>query len=1120
MLILKRYASMLCPLLLFQLSLFLSDQVSAQDTIPSLDKKLVTLSDKDLSLIHILGHIEDQTGLRFNIAIDKLDINEKHTVDVKQRSVEYVLDLLFKGRGYYWTLKKNMVVIKHREGESPPAGLVIVTPVVSGIASPEKGKGILGIVTDTLGEVLVGATVMIKGTKEGRITDHTGTFFLPVKEKYPVLLVSYTGYETAEYQVTAPWDIKIRLIQHTSTLDEKMVIAYGTTSKRLNTGNNFVVSGKELQQHPVSNPLIALQARVPGLIITQSSGLPGTSLKIQIRGQNSFLSGGDPLFIIDGVPLAPNNQHINVLTSIASQNMNSGISPFTSISLADIANIVVLKDADATAIYGSRGANGVILITTRKGEAGKVKITADITTGFSQVANKPRMLSTAQYLMMRREAFSNDGIIPGNTPGTPGYAPDIYGRDTTRYTDWQDLLTGRSAPTTSANLFVSGGNGTTQLLFGTGYYRETSVFPSDMSYIRGTLSFSLSHRSVDNKFKLGVYSNYSKDRNRLFNASLASIFLAPNAPEVYDHNGQLKWSDGNEPFENPMADFLKRYNISKENQILNLNLTYNILPDLSVRAGFGYNSLLVDENSITPMAAQNPFTGAVITGTSSFGNSEFKSYIVEPSAEYSHKIWKGEMLIMAGASFQYSTANTATIVGQGYTNDALLASLDGAAYISTKTISHTEYKYGAFFGRLSYHLKNKYLINLSGRRDGSSKFSPEKRFNYFGAIGTGWIFSEEPFVKQIMPFLNFGKLRASYGVTGNDQINDYKYLDTWSASLVNPYQGIIAMAPDALYNPDYYWERCEKLETSLDLEFLDGRILTTLSFFRNRSDNQLIKYRLPSQTGFNSILKNFDALVQNSGWEIVISGDCFNTASFRLNAGINLTIPKNKLLRFDHLPISSYNGIYVVGESVTVLNKLQSTGVDRNTGLFVLRNEDNNPLFTAADSKVIGDLDPDYYAGIRISLQYKSFGVEVLGDLRKQLAPNYLYTTYLNNIFPGTMYNQLDVVLDRWQQRGDNARYPRYSTKPTGEVYAGKNHIVTSNEAYSRAGYFKLRNLSVSYNLKNEWLRKKGFKHISIFCKTQNLFTITRYKGGDPETANILTLPTLRTIAGGLGISL
>jgi TonB-linked SusC/RagA family outer membrane protein len=1101
----NKYASNLKPLLLL-LMLILSCTVFAQDA--TLEKKRITLVASNKPLSNVLDSIGHKAGLFIIYSSNKLNRKETVSVYAYGENVNTILNDLIGKKGFYWTLKGNILSI-YSIGEKPPEN-VSASP-----GSPLNKKTILsGVVTDNADIILIGATVRIKGTSVGCATDSRGEFRLETILVAPVLEISYTGYSTVLFPVTdTKPTIIIKLFPSPQGLDEIIHTTYSATSRRLSTSNTTIITSEEIMRHPVGNPLEALVGRIPGLYIVPSSGIIGASIKIQIRGRNSLINGSDPLFIIDGVPFAPGNQQINLLNSIASQNINGGITALTSINMADIANIQILKDADATSIYGSRGANGVILINTKRGEPGKTRVTADVMSGISYVANIPAFMNTSEYLQMRKEAFDNDGISSDDYP-TDGTASDLVKWDKTRYTDWPKKLLGGYANITGANISVSLDTINTQLLLGIGLYRQTGVFPSKTSYLRGSLHFS-ANTLISKKIRTGVAFIYSIDANNLFNASLTPIVTAPNAPGLYNDNGSLNWfEDGS--FDNPMAGFLKKYKMTKQNMNINGNLQYDINDHFYLKSSIGYNGMGVNENSILPISAQNPFHSTLLTGSYLFATNALKSYVVESVGGYNLKTSNNNLTALLGGSYQYTRINTSSIAGEGYTSDEFLNSINGAAAISNKTSDIIKYKYGSLFGQVTYNICDKYVVNISGRGDGSSRFSPEKRFSALGAIGSAWIFSNEDFIKKMIPFLTYGKLRGSYGITGNDQIGNYKYLDTWSASLLNPYQGGLAIAPDALYNKGYYWEKSKKLEVSVELQLFKDRLFIATTFFRNRNGNQLVNSPLPAQTGFNSILQNFDATIENRGWEIQISDSLIRQPTFKLTASLNVTIPQNKLLRFKHLSSTYYNETFVIGESVNVLKKFKSLGVDPNSGIFMLADTDGKSGYTVDDSKVIGDLDPDYYGGVQLSVQTGRFAIDILGDFKKQMAPNYLYAVYVNNLLPGMMYNQLDILKDRWRKAGDDAVYPGVSTDPNSKFYSDKNYVVSSQEAYTKAGYFKLRNIAATYSINNSKLKETGFESLKINCKIQNVFTITRYKEGDPEIGTPFSLPTLRTFTIGI----
>lgn len=1106
-LLLKKHASILYLLLLY-LSLFSAERTQAQPLNSVLDTKRVTISKKNAPLYHILEELERQTHWLINTPRDGKQLS---TLEGENITLRVALDKLFGKQQADYIVLDHLSIIK----VVPRQGADSAKNPVARSESPGHRYRISGRVMDEEGNGLPGATLQVKGTTIGIGADSTGHFAFSVPENQLVLISTYIGYENIEVAVLAGKPIDIVLRKSNRRLDEVTIVGYMGTSKRNTTGSVYRISAADIEGSPVGNPLLSLQGKVPGLILTQSSGVAGASIRVNLRGVNSLFNGSQPLYIVNGVQLPIYGEQINQLSSVASQNENGGITPFSMFGLNDIESIDILKDAVATAAYGSRGANGVVIINTKKGLPGKLRVTVNYMRGISNVSRKLSLLNTREYVAMRKEAFRNDGITLNKTPGTPGYAPDILLWDTTRYTNWPKLLTGRNASLSDLNIGVSGGTEYTRLLLSTGIYNEQTVYSKDMAYLRSTINLAVDHRSKNSKFKMGVYANYSVDNNQLFNPSSPGELLPPNTAGPYDEHHNLVWQEGGEQIVNPMAERLKQYAIVKNNLIVNVSPSYELFAGFKLKTSIGCTGINVYENSRIPIAAQNPDADSTRTGSSFFATGKYRSVLIDPVAEYTRKTRIGDIVMLAGYSFQYANSVTTSETGLGYMNDNYLRIIDSATYKIATVPDHNVYKYGAFFTQLNYQYKGRYIVDLTFRRDGSSKFSPERRFGNFWAAGGAWVFSNEKFFDPGRSVLSYAKLRSSIGVTGNDKIANYKYLDTWSPVPGGPYQGIPGLSPDALYNPAYSWETCRKIEMGLDLELKPADMLLSVSYFNNRSSNQLVKYNLASQTGFNSILKNIDAVIRNRGWEFTMDASLYTTRDFRLSGGFNFTLPQNTLLRFDKLA-TSYYGTYVIGQSVEVLNRLRSEGVNPQTGIFTLRDKDNNDTYNATDYEVIGHLDPSFYGSVRLGLTWKALSVTMLGDFRNQMAPNYLHAIYINNVMPGTAFNQSVEVLDRWQKPGDIAQYPRYSTSPGGEVYADRRLMVNSDRAYSDASFFKLRNLYVYYTLNSPGLVRIKVENLRIYCKGQNLFTMTKYKGGDPETASPLSLASLRTITLGL----
>lgn len=1057
----------------------------------------VTLSVKNEPLEKVFKEVKKQTGFSFVYTRDQLKNSLPVTCNVVKAALNEVLSVCFRNQPLSFVIEGNYIVVQTKNTS------LQATP------QPDSLIDIKGHVMNENGEPLAGATITLKTTGKSTFTNPKGEFSLAKVHETEVLIITNIGYYKLEipiYKTGA--DILIQLKVAVGNLDETIVIAYGKTSQRLNTGNVGKVSSDEIANQPVSNILGALYGRVPGLVVTQNTGVTGGKFNIQIRGRNSIAQGSEPLFIIDGVPFAANNNNINQLTSALSSLAGQGLSPFSSLNPLDIESIEVLKDADATAIYGSRGANGVILITTKKGTVGKTKISMNVNRGFSKATKTMQMMNTEQYLSMRNEAFKNDGVAPDIFS-----APDLFAWDTTRYTDFKKIFTGGTAGITDVQTSISGGSTNTQFLIGGSYHTETTVFPGDFKYERGTLNFNLNLHSSDRKFNITLSANYHTDKNKLPLMDYTSFqTLPPNLPALYDSIGKLSWEMGGVPFDNPMAYLNQSYIASSDNLLSNLQLSYHLATGLSAKINLGYNTTIVEEKSALPKSSQNPQYSS--TGFASFGYNRFKSWIAEPQLEYNKNIGKGKLTVLFGGTLQHITNAKSTLQASGYANDAMLGSTSGASSIIVYD-ALSQYKYGAVFGRLNYNHEDKYIVNFSGRRDGSSRFGPDNRFANFFAGGAAWLFSNEVFLKNKIKYLSFGKLRASYGTTGNDQIGDYQYLDVWS-NYPYRYQGA-SVIPVRLLNKDYSWEVNRKMEAGLDLGFLKDDILFSAVYYLNKSSNQLINYRLPGQTGFTSIIRNFPAVVCNEGFEFSFTSKNIHTKNFKWNLSANLTVPKNKLTSFPGLASSSYSSSYVIGKPLNIVYGYHLLGVDPTTGVYQFEDVNKDGVIGAEDYLPSFNLDPKFYGGVNNSFGYKGWELNLFFEFKKQIGYNYNnYPVY--NFTPGGMYNLPTIFLNRWQNLGNNATIQQFTQTYTA-AYDGQYYFSNSDGRFSDASYLRLKNASISYNFSEGILKRLHFQNLKIYMLAQNLLTITGYKGSDPETQNLFTLPPLKTITAGIQLN-
>lgn len=1073
----------------------------------------VTLVKKNSQLNEIFKAIQQQTGIKFlynNQAIQKA---HPITVNALNQPLNEVLDQCFAGQPLTYTLFEGNIIVK----EKTPS---LMDKVISAIDRVTvKGK-----ITDDNGIALPGITVREKGVENGTISDENGSFNITVTDKEAVLTFSSIGFETREIPASK-FTKGFVLILKPNTMALKEVIVnkgYYTTTRELNTGNVSSVSAKTIAQQPVSNPMAALEGQVAGLFITQSTGVPGGGFNVQIRGQNSIANGNEPFYVIDGVPyssspqLLANNDLNPAVKPFGNSPATSG-SPLNFINPNDIESIEVLKDADATAIYGSRGANGVILITTKKGKTGQTKIDFNVYQGIGKLTNNVKYVNTRQYLEMRHEAFRNDGAAPD-----PDVDFDVLGGntwDTTRTNDWAKQLIGGSAHYTDAQGSISGGNDLTQYLIGGGYHRETTVFPGTASDQKGSMHFSISSSTTNKKLKIIFSGSYLVDQSNLpvIEPLTQLPTLAPDDPNPFNPDGSLNWANGTWQYDNNPYGFLKdTYAGHTNNLVANMVLSYNIVKGLDFKSSMGYTNQQMEQKNLYPLTSDDPLSGAT-SGGAYFNSANSRSWIIEPQLNYKLKIGRGQFSALVGTTFQQNRNEGNEIYANGYTSDLLLNDLQAASTISTLGVTDITYKYNAVYGRLNYVWDDKYIVNFTARRDGSSRFGPGKQFADFGAGGAAWIFSKEHWIKDHFDFLSFGKLRVSYGSSGNDQVPDYTFFDRYSPTKY-PYGGSQGLYPISLYNPDLAWEVNKKAEAGLELGFLKDRLNLSISYYHNRSSNQLLGYALSAVTGFSSISENLPATVQNTGLELTVNSVIVKSGSFRWSSSVNLTIPHNKLIAYPDLATSSYRNQFIIGQPITIKQVYKYEGVDPQTGLYQFMGADgkltSDPV-PITDAISIVNTAPKFYGGYQNSFSYGPLSLDFLLQFVKQTGLNYIYNS------PGYFSSYEPIsALQRWQKPGDNALIQRYTTGLDDAAATALGDAYSSDQLYKDASYIRLKNLAFSYTLPGLWQQHLGIKNARLYLQGQNLFTITNYKGYDPENQTQYTLPPLKVWTIGLQVTL
>lgn len=1060
--------------------------------------RVVALGANEERLSAVLNRLMRQTDFSF---VFPRKVNEYTSVNLPygRHTIKEVLDVVLQKTDLSYEVKDNTVVIYVKEEDKATS---IYAPML-----PPLIFSVIGTVLDGVTQQpLPGVNILIKGTAHGTSSDSNGKYTIDVNER-DVLVFSFIGFKTFETIVNGHTAIDVLLESDALALQEVTVSAgYYTTTDLKKTGSIVKISAKDIENQPVTSPLMALQGRMPGVDITPNSGVAGAATKVVIRGQNSITNtNATPLYIIDGIPV--NSTRVETDNAAV---VPEGFDPLSTINPANIESIEVLKDADATAIYGSRGANGVILITTKRGNQSE-KTNLDITcySGAGKIPRFLNLLTTPQYISIRKEALGN-----ANIPVDAQRAPDLTVWDTTRNTNWQKELLGTAATVTDLQVNISGGNLFTNFRFGASYHKEGMIAPGDFGFRRVTGNFSLNHNSSDQKFRTAVSMNYGVESNKLFSGfSLTdmAVTLAPDAPELYDAMGNLNWQTST--FNNPLAALKRTDNNQGNNFILNSTLSYEFVPGLSLRTNLGYNSL--DRNSIikkSPFAAMDPATITdKTTAASVFGTNKRSGWIIEPQATYDKRLDDHELNVVIGTTWQENSSAYQLVEATGYSSDVLLESLKGATQTNYVRDEDSHYRYMAIFGRIGYNYKHKYMLNLTGRRDGSSRFGPEHRWGNFGALGAAWIFSEENLM-QHLPFISFGKIRGSYGITGSDQVGDYQYLSTYKYASYT-YQGRISLMPTGLSNADYAWEQTAKFETALELGILHDRLHLEVAFYRNRCANQLLSYQLPGITGFAGVTQNLKATVENKGLELSLNAINIDQELFQWRSSLNFTLPQNKLLSYPGIEESPDANTYVVGQPLSMAKLYNYVGVNPTTGLYQVKDIDGNGIYDYKDQTFIQNTGRQYYGGLNNTIRYKGVELSFLLQFSQQTSFNALFYA------PGSGLDNLpqEVMGNYWRQEGDIAKYQKAIINSSS--INGPGLANASNASYVSSSFIRLKTLSLSYALSQVLLDKVAFKAVKFFLQGQNLATFSSFPALDPE-AKTNSLPPLLMITVGLEIKL
>lgn len=967
-----------------------------------------------------------------------------------------------------------------------------------------QGKMVSGVISAAEdGLPVIGATILIKGTASGTVTDIDGTYAVNVPSNDAVLVISYTGLKTQEITVGDRTQIDVQMESSVSILDEVVVTGYGSQGRRVLTSAVSSVSAEELENLPTPNVDQMLQGRAAGVQVTANSGTPGGSMFVRVRGTTSITAGSDPLYVVDGIPI--------VTAPLESLGLGgSQTSPLSDLNPADIQSIEVLKDASATAIYGARAANGVVIITTKRGSRSQnAKVSLNTYYGFQDFWKDPQdqLVNAQQFEELRNEAARNNG-------GTEPYPnPGSGGADTR----WAEEVFERNAPMHNIDLSISGGNDKVQYFISGNQFDQDGII-RNTNFTRRSGRINLDFKAFKD-VKIGtslLYARTSRQRQRNDDNTQGALggvyFFPPNIP-IFDANGDYsKFSI----FENPVAA-VNFYDLQQNvNRVLaNAYGEWDIMQGLTFKTSFSVDYNQVKEDNYIPTTLN---TGAAVNGSAYSAQTIDDNIIWENILTY-QKGLGGEhyLTVLLGQSIQASDNEFTRASGQDFPSDDFRRITSAATQFSSSTGS--EWGISSIFGRINYDFAGKYIVTVNVRRDGSSRFGEDNRWGTFPSIGAAWRLSEEAFL-QNSSFINELKLRASYGITGNQNgIGNFASRGLWTGGanyVDNP-----GTSPQQLANPDLKWETTRQIDIGFDLGILDERVVVTFDWYNKYTEDLLLDVPLPPSTGFSSQIQNFGE-VENQGVEFSISATPVRSSDFSWD--INFNIAHNKaIVRKLFAPIEIYNRSPLrleEGEALFSFWFHEQLSVDPQTGNPIWRVSEGEQTFNAnRDRFIVGNAQPDVFGGITNNLRFKDFDFSMFWQYsygNEQLNWNRFFQEH-----GGTRNTQfVTTQLDRWQQPGDITDIPRM----TAANYAGN---LRPSRFVEDGSYIRLKNISLGYSLPQSLISKWGIQKLRVYVTGQNVITITDYTGLDPELTGpasnplvqgmeFYTYPQARVFTGGL----
>ncbi|MFT4566383.1 MAG: TonB-linked SusC/RagA family outer membrane protein, partial [Saprospiraceae bacterium] len=976
-----------------------------------------------------------------------------------------------------------------------------------------NAQTVKGVITDNEGSPLIGANVLVKGTNTGTISDLDGSYSIGVDDLNGTLVFSFVGFENVEVEIGGRSVVDLSM-QTAGLLEEVVVVGYGTVKKSDLTGSVSSLKSKDFNPGATVSVDQLIQGRASGVQVTQNSGAPGGGLSIRVRGSSSINAGNEPLYVIDGFPI----DNSNLLNSTSETNTIGGIgtkpianNPLNALNPNDIVSIEILKDASSTAIYGSRGANGVVLITTKKGEAGRSNVNYDAYYGIQQKPRRLDILTTSEFIEVMNEVSLGE------------LGEELFSSaDISRIgagTDWQDQVF-QSAPMQSHNLSLSGGNDKTTYYASFNYFDQEGIIKeTGMKRFGGRLNLT---QQVSDRFKVGFNMNTSKINDK-FNIDgvninegagpiYSSLLYDPTEP-VFAENGDYARST-NLTINNPLSLVEGPESRSESQRTFgNITLDYEILDGLSAKLNFGSDRSSARRDLYIGRAT---FGGRLAGGIADILTKDLSNTLIEYTMNYQREINENHNFnLLGGVTYQEFTNKTFGGIIQGFASDATTTNNLGLGDdgIDGVRSSAEGSQLLSYLGRVNYNLYDKFLFTASMRADGSSRFGENNKYGYFPSFAFAWKMTKDGILANTFSDLKF---RASWGQTGNQEIGNFSSLSTFGTGRTAIFNNAAfgGVQPSRIANPDLRWEVTKQFNVGFDYALLEGRINGTIDYFIKNTSDLLLDLPLPQSSGFSSILSNVGS-VENKGFEFLLTSVNVSKGDFKWSSTINFAAIKNSVTDIGELssirlgnvqdvgnttiiregiPINSYFGYEVLGIFNTADEVAASAQPGSQPGYPIFADTDGNGQITPDDQVVLGDPYADFTFGFQNSISYKGFQIDAFlyGSQGQELVNlNAIESMYPNNFHRNKFASQ---YIGRWSPTNQDARFPS-GISPL--AYGGsKVNTLTIEDA----SFIRLKTLQLSYQIPLS--NNNVFQNLKVYVTAQNLFTITDYIGWDPEASS------------------